>query len=104
MGFWHLIAIANSVNLVYSLYLVNWQGYILDPRRWYPAVEAGDPVLNQMELVYQVWSSCFTGNLDSGQVLLVMEITAADGSRWVKGEWFQKNNYFLYESYGICCQ
>ena len=23
--FWHLIAIANSVNLVYSLILVNWQ-------------------------------------------------------------------------------
>jgi hypothetical protein len=28
--------------------------------------------------------------LDSGQVLLVMESAAADGSRWVKGEWFQK--------------
>ena len=37
--FWHLIAIANSVNLVYSLYLVNWRVYILDPRRWYTANE-----------------------------------------------------------------
>lgn len=90
MVFWHLTAITNSVNLVYSLYLVNWQAYILDPRRWYPSDESGDPVLTLMEMGYQVWSSCFTGNLDSGQVLLVMESAAADGSRWVKGEWFQK--------------
>ena len=43
-----------------------------------------------MEMGYQVWSSCFTGNLDSGQVLMVMESAAADGSRWVKGELIQK--------------
>lgn len=42
--FCHLIAITNSVNLVYSLYLVNWRVYILDPRRWYSVDEAGDPV------------------------------------------------------------
>lgn len=57
-----------------------------------------------MEMVCQVRSSCFTDNLDSGQVLMVIESAAADGSWWVKGEWFQKNNYFLYESYGGCCQ
>lgn len=28
--FWHLIAITNSVNLIYSLDLLNWQVYILD--------------------------------------------------------------------------
>ena len=42
--FWHLIAITNSVNLVYSLYLVNWEVYILVLRCWYPAADAGDPV------------------------------------------------------------
>lgn len=42
--FWHLIAITPSVNLVYSLYLLIWRVQILDPRRWYPAVAAGDPV------------------------------------------------------------
>jgi hypothetical protein len=42
--FLHLIAIANSVNLAYSLDLLNWQVYILDSRHWYPADEAGDPV------------------------------------------------------------
>ena len=42
--FWHLIAIANSVNLVYFMDPLNWRVYILDPRHWYPVDEAGDPV------------------------------------------------------------
>ena len=42
--FWHLIAIANSVNMVYSMDPQNWEVYILDPHHWYPDDEAGDPV------------------------------------------------------------
>jgi hypothetical protein len=57
-----------------------------------------------MEMGYQVWSSDSLGTGYSGQVLMEMKSTAVDGSRCVKGKWFQKNNYFLYGSYSDCCQ